>query len=248
MRYEIRYCCASHRGCSRAQNEDNFFLPGRMPLPALPDELEPVSGLLPSEEAPVFAVFDGMGGGQQGETAAFIAAETAAQFSFLGRDALEEYCLEANRRVCAEGEARGYASMGATCALARLDGDGVHACGLGDSRALRWRDGQLRQLTRDHAMAMPGSRKPMLTQYLGIPEDELHLEPSRADLDLLPGDRVLLCTDGLTDRVDAPTISAVLSAGAETAARLLLRLALEAGGQDDVTLIVCAVEGKDSPS
>ena len=123
---------------------------------------------------------------------------------------------------------------------------------MGDSRAYLFRAGRLERLTRDHTYAQllvdAGELSPdeanlsryrhVLTNALGGSEEEVHV-----DMDLLrleDGDRLLLCSDGLTDGVDDDTIAAALGIAQPSAdvAQKLLQCALDAGGRDNITVIV----------
>ena len=244
MDYRIDYCCLSDTGRVRRQNQDNLYFPGHEPEPEAPLAGGMAEGSVPAPAQPVFGVFDGMGGEARGEMAALIAARAASRFDFSGPDGLVRFCREANRRVCAWAEAHDVACMGTTAALMRFSGASAEACGLGDSRVYHWRDGALRRLTRDHVYPAPGGVKPPLIQFLGIPEDQLRLEPCLAAVSPEVGDRFLACSDGLTDRVPARRIGEALARGsAREAARRLMALALEAGGKDNITLMLCDIKG-----
>ena len=246
MEYTIRYCCLSETGKIRRNNEDNLVCRGACYDAGDTAPRAPMTGRCEAADGPVFGVFDGMGGEEQGEVASLIAARTAAGYAFGAPTAMAEYCREANRRICAYADDNGISTMGTTAALLQFTREGVVACNLGDSPIFHWRDGDLRQLSRDHVMPVPGARKPPLVQYLGIPEDELRLEPTLSRHQTRSGDRYLICSDGLTDMVGNDAIAETLRADdpAEAADRLM-RMALDAGGRDNVTLAVCAIDAKD---
>lgn len=248
MDYRIDYCCLSDTGRVRRQNQDNLYFPGHRPKPEAPLEGGMAEGSVFASAQPVFGVFDGMGGEARGEMAAWIAAQAASRFGFSDPDGFESFCREANRRVCAWAEAHHVGCMGTTAALLRFSAGEVGICGLGDSRVYCWRSGALHQLTRDHVYPAAGGRKPPLVQFLGIPEDQLRLEPCLAAVRPEPGDRFLACSDGLTDMVPARRIAEALAAGsAREAAESLMALALEAGGRDNITLMLCDIEKEWAP-
>lgn len=245
MDYTIRFCCLSDTGKVRQNNEDNLICLGRYFDPDSAEPRTPLRGRRDAAGAPVFGVFDGMGGEEQGEVASHIAARTAAEYAFDGPGALDGFCREANRRICAYAEANGITTMGTTAALLRFTGEGAAACNLGDSPIFHWREGTLRQISRDHVMPVPGARKPPLVQYLGIPEDEMRLEPTLSLTPVLPGDRFLICSDGLTDMVGPDAIAEMLREDdVDAACKRLMDMALDAGGRDNTTILLCAIEEK----
>jgi protein phosphatase len=141
--------------------------------------------------------------------------------------------------------------MGATVVAAWLEGRCLSLVHVGDSRAYLMRSGTLVRLTEDHSLVAEQVRRGVLTpeqaehsklqnilvRALGVRED---VEPDISDRDLLPGDFLLLCTDGLTRGVPDPEIAKVLasSAGPQAAVDRLVDLALERGGEDNITAIV----------
>lgn len=141
--------------------------------------------------------------------------------------------------------------MGATVVAAWLEGRRLSLVHVGDSRAYLMRSGTLVRLTEDHSLVAEQVRRGVLTpeqaehsklqnilvRALGVRED---VEPDASDRDLLPGDFLLLCTDGLTRGVPDPEIAETLasSAGPQAAVDRLVDLALERGGEDNITAIV----------
>ena len=126
---------------------------------------------------------------------------------------------------------------------------------MGDSRVYRFRGGELEQITQDHSLveelvrakiitreeARNHPRRNIITRALGTPGENA---PDLLAADMQPGDVWLLCTDGLTGMVSDDEITRVLSCGdsLEKAADTLIRMALAAGGRDNVTLILCRSE------
>ena len=148
----------------------------------------------------------------------------------------------ANREICGYAEKNGVFSMGTTAAMLAFTEAGITLCNIGDSRVFRYSGGDLRQISRDHIAGAPYGRKPPLSQNLGIPADELILEPYLARGSYRCGDVYLICSDGLTDMVSEESIAGVLgSVPAEEAAGVLAQMALDNGGRDNVTVIVCGV-------
>ncbi len=242
MKYLISYGCVSSPGKLRSVNQDNFICGGRfMESGSAGAQFR---GSVDSRERPLFGVFDGLGGEECGEIAALIAAECAAglQISRNPAEDLAAFCQVANREICGYAEKNGVFSMGTTAAMLSFTEAGITLCNIGDSRVFRYSGGDLRQISRDHIAGAPYGRKPPLSQNLGIPADELILEPYLARGSYRRGDVYLICSDGLTDMVSEESIAGVLgSVSAEEAAGVLAQMALDNGGRDNVTVIVCGV-------
>ncbi len=207
--------------------------------------------------AALLVVADGMGGHPCGEVASQVAANAVAQSAGDVRTPLGEALATAHATVVqAAGDGRGAPGMGTTCVACRLGADGLEVAWVGDSRAYRLRAGAFEALTRDHtevgllleqgaltpqqAASHPGGH--MLARALGIGALERN-EVGERTLPAAPGDRLLLCSDGLTGEVDDARIEALLAAHPDDqeAADALMRAALDAGGRDNVTLVVATV-------
>ncbi|MDP8955555.1 MAG: Stp1/IreP family PP2C-type Ser/Thr phosphatase [Actinomycetota bacterium] len=207
-------------------------------------------------EEPLFAVADGMGGHRGGAVASSLAVETlreVLQDEDVAPRALIEEIKAANQRVLQRGEAdRELRGMGTTLTALLADQGKAHIAHIGDSRAYLLRDGSLKQLTEDHTlvqrMVMEGKLLPeeaerhpqrsILTRALGVDED---IDPDTMTLDpILPGDRLLLCTDGLTSMLDGERIEEVLQSerDPQRAADILIDDANAAGGDDNITVLV----------
>jgi len=174
-----------------------------------------------------------------------------------GREESVQECVQAaNEAICTRNREH-HREMGSTFLLAVVDGEGFLTANLGDSRAYLWAQGQLRQVSKDHTEAQslldmglirtlpPKDGK--LTQHLGIPAQEMLLEPYLARGELRRGDRLLLCSDGLTDMVSPEEIARILQTGAdpdEQAAALADRAEVH-GGRDNITALVVAVEAEE---
>lgn len=193
--------------------------------------------LLVDVDGGVFVVADGLSGCPAGDVASRVAVEAFAQaLASADGDGLVAALQHANDEVVrAAGEDQAFDRMCAAVTAARLGADGrgtlVHA---GDCRAYLLRDGALRMLTEDHLVVREGQRQ--ITKVVGRARA---VEPDKLALVLGPGDRLLLCTDGLTKVVTDEAIEALLAAAPdpEAACTALMKAAVEGDTPDDVTLI-----------
>ena len=209
---------------------------------------------------PVAAVADGMGGHSAGEVASAIAIEELAALRDRGpwenetaaTDDLKQAILRANRRIREMAASdRKLNGMGTTLVALLEDGDMVHVANIGDSRGYLLRQGELSQVTVDHSLVQElvddgrlspedAERHPqrsVITRALGIdPEVEFDLFTYKLQV----GDRLLLCSDGLSDVVEPTQIRNVLLRvrNAQQAAGQLVTVANEQGGPDNITVIV----------
>ena len=200
-----------------------------------------------------FGVFDGMGGESYGEQASFAAASEMQnqpgkpkRFYQTGGKYLNDLVQALNCAVFRRGQELLTSRMGTTAALLYLSGSHVYACNVGDSRIYRLRNHIFAQLSQDHVstrLSVSGGKAP-LTQELGMNPEEVQLEPYIIKDDLRKGDIYLLCSDGLTDMVDNLMLSDILSkqTNAEACAQALLKAALDGGGRDNITAIICRIQ------
>jgi PPM family protein phosphatase len=210
----------------------------------------------------LLAIADGIGGFEAGEVASRIAIEALKE---LESDAPFETAIrEANRRILTFGRGdERLSGMGTTIVAVRFGGTRerpvAEVAHVGDSRAYLLRGGDLRPLTEDHSLvaelvrsgeltrdqAAEHPQKNLITRALGAEEE---VDVDTAVLPVEAGDRILLCSDGLSDMVPEGRISEILadsSGDPEAAARRLLSAALDAGGTDNVTVVV--VDLKQQP-
>ena len=244
--------CTCNTGRVRKNNEDNFCFDSRI-LSENNDGLRwPLIAKNRLGGRIRFAVFDGMGGENFGECASYAAAECMKkiQAGIDGRTVPEEkilgsMCERFNEAVIAKQDELRTERMGSTVVMLSFSRSDVYVCNLGDSRAYRLRDGELIQFSVDHIEKRDGqsSRKAPLTQHLGIRPDDFILEPYIAESPLKRGDWYLLCSDGLTDMLSDDEITAIINSSTATVecAQKLLDAALEKGGRDNTTVIVCRV-------
>ncbi len=210
----------------------------------------------------LFVVADGIGGFEAGEVASSIAVDVLKDVE--SSQSLEDAIREANRRilVAARGDER-LSNMGTTVVAVRFGGTEeeplAEVSHVGDSRVYLFRDGALRPLTEDHslvaelvrsgdltrAQASEHPQKNLITRALGA-EDDIEVDTTVLPIKL--DDRLILCSDGLTDMLPEPRMLELLASSPERperAARALVQAALDAGGLDNVTVVVVDVKEGD---
>lgn len=251
-------CC--HMGRLRPNNEDNYYFNGMWKPSERLNENQAASQTVP--QPALFAVCDGMGGHQRGELAALLAVSWLHQsrLAFLsgkqpegGISALVQMARHFSQTCREQG-----CQMGSTFAAAAVRENTLTVYSLGDSRIYCWSEKGMEQLTQDHTIAaevwalgltggvMPPPSDPrshQLTQYLGMDCEEYDPAPCARQITLRPGQRVLLCSDGLSDSLEGAQLEALLGRGTpgETA-QALVCAALEAGGRDNITALVLELE------
>jgi PPM family protein phosphatase len=231
----------SDLGRQRQGNEDNLFV-----------------------RAPLFVVADGMGGAQAGEVASEMAVKSFEPGLGDGAPAesLVRVIEDANRRIhdrSRSDEQR--AGMGTTVTAAYVGESEVVVAHVGDSRAYLWRGGDLIRLTKDHSLVGELVARGKLT------EEQAEAHPQRSvitralgpepnvlvDVDVFParaGDVFLLCSDGLTSMINESKLKPILD-GAESleqGGRALIAAANEAGGRDNITVILFRLEDVGAPT
>lgn len=238
----------SHDGLVRDHNEDSVVA-GPWTLCAA-GTLSPQTLLFPVDDPLVVAVADGLGGHPAGEHASSLAVRHLA---WAGPDLADEAdvadALSAcNEEICADAirypERTG---MGTTVAGVVVAERGVIVFNVGDSRVYRLDGSDLVQLSiDDNEPPAPGQRRSsILTQTLGGGLSVEPVEPHLGTHALAVGARYLICTDGLTDTVDDPAISATLREHeAGRAAFELWQAAIQAGAPDNVTLALVEIAGR----
>lgn len=208
---------------------------------------------------PLFAVADGMGGHAAGEVASEIAVRVLSELAPEHSDgeALGRAIEEANRAVIqAAREGRGRQGMGTTMTAAMLEGERLVIAQVGDSRAYLLHQGKLQQLTRDHSLmadmieagqltpeeARTHPQRSVITRALG---SDAHLHPDIYEINVETGDRLLICSDGLSGMIFDDQIENTLRRvqDPQRCASQLVNEAIAAGGHDNVTVIVADVTG-----
>lgn len=251
MAYQIEYAYTCHIGKIRNNNEDNFWCCGDS-LEAQNQGMSHIrSGYMKQSEYPLLAVFDGMGGESCGEMAAFLAAEACGEHFKTAKygirndpeEFLNEICESMNQAICDYGRTNKINSMGTTAALLAFAEDAVYSCNLGDSRIYKSDREKFYQISQDHVLGRSLFGKAPLTQYLGMEEENLQLEPSISRQEIKIGDRFLLCSDGITDMLSDGEIADILSRDIPVAktVEILVDRALKKGGRDNITVVLCEI-------
>ncbi len=250
----LEFHSATDRGRIRSNNEDSIAV---------------------AESVGLMVLADGMGGYNAGEVASgmatsFIERELSQWLQKMPPDTddLEvrramDICVDnANRAIFEASHAHvQYAGMGTTLVMGVFRGGRLLVGHIGDSRAYRWRDDRLQQLTRDHSLlqeqidaglispeqAAHSHQKNLVTRAMGV-EDIVLLETHSHAVH--PGDWYLLCSDGLSDMLDDARIAEVLREQAEDvgkAAQALVDAANQAGGRDNIAVILVAAQACPVP-
>lgn len=232
---KLKVGAATDVGRTRTANEDSF---------------------LRDDKGQTYAVADGMGGHRAGDVASATAVEVVTRE--LGSGAtLVEAIVAANDEVFAKAQANPeMRGMGTTVTSVVFDGERALIAHVGDSRGYLWRDGALTQVTEDHSLveelvrqgrltpeeAAVHPQRNIVTRALGVDAD---VQVDSYEIDLYPGDRLLLCSDGLTSMMRDDEIAAVLRGAADPqlASDALVDAANRAGGEDNITVLVLDVVG-----
>jgi PPM family protein phosphatase len=211
------------------------------------------------EDETLFVVADGIGGFEAGEVASSLAVEVLKDLP--PGESFKAAIGEANRRIVAAGRGdEKLSGMGTTVVAIRFGGKQgepvAEVAHVGDSRAYLMRGGDMKPITEDHSLvaelvrsgdltrdqAAEHPQKNLITRALGADEE---VDVDTAILPIEAGDRILLCSDGLSDMVSEAGISEILAESPddpERTARDLLSAALDAGGNDNITVVVVDVK------
>lgn len=237
------YYAKTHKGVVRQNNEDACYAPS-------------------DASHGIFAVVaDGMGGHNAGEVASGIVVDTLKDMfgdtnpEHVTEDLLRHAFSEANARVLSDVQKHPErCGMGSTATAAVFCGDSALIGHVGDSRAYLYHDGSLRQITRDHSyvqmlldlgyineeQAAGHPQKNIITRAVGT-DPEVMTDIHRVTLS--KGDCLLLCSDGLNVMISDQKIASILEGGYKEAAEQLIEAALEAGGVDNVSVVLACVDG-----
>lgn len=259
-RYDVHL--STHPGKVRSGNEDNFAI--NTVYRRLEDPEKKLQGKRLRE--PLFcAVFDGMGGEANGELASKLCAEVAALVYYelvknreVNIDELVSRFVEKSNHAIVDMLESTHSKRGGSTFVMTVFYNGVvYPYSLGDSRIYLYRDKHLRQLSNDQTLAMKKLRaniiteeealtspdRHKLTSFLGVDVDAEGLAPQiYQPFVLQPGDKLLLCSDGLYDMCSDRRMSKLMAKEPNEACLALVDAALQNGGEDNITclLVTCS--------
>jgi serine/threonine protein phosphatase PrpC len=266
---KFQIAAATHVGKVRTRNEDHHaVIRSRRTREVLFTNLPKEGHVLPDDEVYGMVVADGIGGAASGDVASRLALRTMLELT--GRatssvvritdldtqqihERVEAYISEIQKTLRSySARNRGLAGMGTTWTSAHVFGTDAIIVHIGDSRAYVYSGSDLQMITRDQTLGqemaevgMPEAAvkrfRHILTNSLG--GDAEVVEAAVYQAEIQPDDRLLLCSDGLSDMVTDPQIADVLESEptAQTACDQLVERALDAGGKDNITVVVCDV-------
>ena len=263
---KLRVGVVSVRGNYREHNEDNYYVPGRRSVRYDSNsDSQFEMGTMTLEPSNLFIVADGMGGQQAGEQASLMAVELIPKAIPRRlspeetepnriKEAIREAVAEVNQEILgSSGAVPELTNMGTTVVLALFRNDRVYVAGIGDSRAYRLRDGRLERLTKDHSLAdalveagtispeeLPTHKfKNVLYLYLGSKDARGGPEDVRV-LDVRPGDKLLMASDGLTGVIPDSELKRVMSTveDPQETAMTLKDMALANDSKDNITCLI----------
>ncbi len=248
----IASCGKTDVGLKREGNEDNYIC---------------------NDQLGLYAVADGMGGHAAGEVASQTAVDTLTKFiqsrltqtpQLEGDETIQHYISmledgvqEANRAICEKSKGNeGMNGMGTTFSGMLITGPQAAMAHVGDSRIYRLRDGNFEAITNDHSWVQeqldrniitPEEAKVhrwrnVITRALG---NRTILDVDTSVVDLQPGDRYLMCSDGLTGMVDDDLLGGMLAElghDLEDTATAMIENANQAGGEDNITLVLLRID------
>jgi protein phosphatase len=259
-RVTIQSAVVNDKGRIRGNNEDNFYLNG-----IYMHRTEMNEGIFQAanneDSVQLYAVCDGMGGADCGEEAShravkelFVHRQEHAQLNDTKN--LTMFLRKISDRINQEADQRGQKS-GTTIAMMLFKAGEVLFANVGDSRIYRFRNQKLSQISLDHSkvqrmismgvltpeQAKKDPSRHVITQYLGMPSDVKVSPYIVSEKQIQDGDLYILCSDGLTDMVENEQIEALLKEKnkPQEAAPALVKMALNHGGRDNVTVMVLRV-------
>ena len=254
QRYDV--IASTHEGKVRSVNEDNFTINGIVGLVEGNSRSLRARGM---GDPLMCAVFDGTGGGEVGPAAARLAAEYATwMYSSYAQNPsdrerlISRYVSECNSNILDRFYNYGGRRGATTFVMAIVNNGKLYTYSLGDSRLYLYTGGNLYLVTNDHTVAMDKYRRGIytreqaqtspdrhkLTSFLGVePASSAHAEKYEP-INLLRGDKLVLCSDGLYGMLSDGEIADVLASDVQDKACELIDLAVMRGGKDNVTCIV----------
>lgn len=259
MNMKVSFSARSETGKVRSNNEDNLYCNGI--IMTVPARSRPFFLHGMTEIPCMFAVCDGMGGEDCGELASITAVETLCahekniMHNIIDADnEIQNFVTDANTRLINIMKERRI-RMGTTLALAVVKDSFFSIYNLGDSRVYKTEKGRLVRVTDDHTLAEDKMRMGLITpkkaeesrerhilmRFLGMYDDEIIISPDiNGPFEINSKDRVLLCSDGLTEMLSYKNIADIMTnaENVSDAVNNLVDAALFNGGRDNVTCIV----------
>jgi PPM family protein phosphatase len=260
----LTFAALSDVGLTRSINEDAFQLTDLSTGASF--DASPSNGQFRvGRRGALLTLSDGMGGHAAGEIASSTVISSVRSTLQAGSEAPAEQRLEAavrraNADVIEAAQTKGRHGMGATLTAVLVDHTTAYVAEVGDSRAYLLRAGQLKQLTRDQSLvqmlvdqglmqpeeAENSPRKNILLQAMGSVE-EVHA--AIVQVGLRQGDKLLICSDGISNAVTHAELLQILHANAPwPACAQLIQLANDRGGEDNLTAVVALFEGSGLPA
>lgn len=203
----------------------------------------------------IFVLADGVGGRPGGQRAAMLSSRHVSMRLDYGEELTHELVSEVNDEVRTVAEREGLDGMASTVAALCVRGAVATAAWVGDSRIYRLRSGMLQLLTRDHniaemlrsgqidAASVGGRRREVLLSYLGIKPE--YLDIGLLSLSVQPGDRLILCTDGVSRPLGEARIAKFgLAVPVDQLSAVLVEAAFDVGGTDNASAIALEVSAE----
>lgn len=267
--YHLRVSVSTNIGNVRGNHEDNFYLKGIYLHEHFRNDFS-ATYTIDNPDGMCFAVFDGMGGAAYGEIASEIATQILRKYEKDLEEAensrtvdqlISDYTKEANNAVVEMLKEKQCLSGGTTLAMLYFIGGQARIYYLGDSRIYLEQKSGIVCLTRDHTLANQkldagilseeeaesSPDRHRLTLFIGSDKSEVGLNAdSRRPIPIRPGNKFLLCTDGLSSMCSDNEIHDLLSQDYFNEAAILVQEALNHGGADNITCIVLEILADES--
>ncbi len=247
MYEKVKAVCSSIIGTVRKHNEDNFYFNNSERI-----EEEELNLKQEIKDQDVICIFDGMGGETKGDVASLTAATTLKRYiNDNNTFDFSEYIEIANNRVLKKSKKSEI--VGTTIVGIYFNKDKIQICNVGDSKILGLKNNKLVQLSIDDNEEETNKKlginsKGALTQHLGLKDDEMVLEPHIKEYDIKDFNKIILCSDGLTDMLSLKDIEEVINNNSiEEALPILIDKVLDKGAKDNTTIIIINLYEEEIP-
>ena len=240
---KIKGCVMSMIGKKRENNEDNFYFSNQI----LKESNSGLEKILEKElNTSTFGIFDGMGGLPLGEKASHLGAlELQKYCNNTSNFSMKEYFLKANERI--KNYKNGKVPLGTTVSIIHFQKNQLEIGNIGDSRIYLLKKDKLIQVSKDHTekllfdeLKIKLNRKPRLIEYLGLKEEGFKIHPHIKKYSYKGVQKILMCTDGLTDMVEEERIRKTLLEKESIKENMedLIHLVNQNGGEDNTTIML----------